>query len=168
MQRYSLCPSSPVGADLMRVRAAVPGDIPAMRRLAVGSPEAAQWDSRAWEEVFTAGAAPRVALVSDENDGVLGFVMARALGSEWELENIVVAASVRRRGIARQLVQHLMERARTQEAEAIHLEVRASNQAARTLYADCGFTETGRREAYYAQPAEDAVLYKFSFSSPNK
>jgi ribosomal protein S18 acetylase RimI-like enzyme len=38
------------------------------------------------------------------------------------------------------------------------LEVRASNFPAVALYGTLGFTETGRRPRYYADPIEDAVL----------
>jgi ribosomal-protein-alanine N-acetyltransferase len=38
------------------------------------------------------------------------------------------------------------------------LEVRASNGAALRLYERLGFSQTGRRRGYYADPVEDAVL----------
>jgi ribosomal-protein-alanine N-acetyltransferase len=38
--------------------------------------------------------------------------------------------------------------------------VRESNQAARALYIQLGFEESGRRKLYYANPQEDAVLYR--------
>ncbi len=43
-------------------------------------------------------------------------------------------------------------------AEAMQLEVRASNGAAIGLYQRLGFVEQGRRKGYYSAPAEDAVL----------
>ncbi len=39
-----------------------------------------------------------------------------------------------------------------------HLEVRASNRAAIGLYNSFGFNESGRRQRYYSDPIEDAVL----------
>jgi ribosomal-protein-alanine N-acetyltransferase len=38
------------------------------------------------------------------------------------------------------------------------LEVRASNGAARALYARMGFREVSVRRAYYREPAEDALV----------
>ena len=38
------------------------------------------------------------------------------------------------------------------------LEVRASNQAARTLYRQMGFAQISTRPKYYTNPVEDAVL----------
>ena len=45
-------------------------------------------------------------------------------------------------------------------AYEILLEVRASNQAALGFYRSLGFSETGRRPGYYADPVEDAVLMR--------
>jgi ribosomal-protein-alanine N-acetyltransferase len=88
-----------------------------------------------------------------------GFLVARYLPPEWELENIVVAPAVRRMGIGRQLMDALVVQGRQTNGTAIFLEVRESNTAARGLYERLGFMETGRRKAYYANPSEDAVLY---------
>ncbi|HET8900439.1 MAG TPA: hypothetical protein VFM84_00760, partial [Holophagaceae bacterium] len=40
----------------------------------------------------------------------------------------------------------------------LHLEVRVSNAAARSLYAGAGWRESGLRKGYY-RDGEDAVLY---------
>jgi ribosomal protein S18 acetylase RimI-like enzyme len=42
-------------------------------------------------------------------------------------------------------------------AEVVHLEVRASNEAARRFYGELGFDEVGARPRYYPD-GEDAVL----------
>jgi ribosomal-protein-alanine N-acetyltransferase len=42
----------------------------------------------------------------------------------------------------------------------VFLEVRESNAAARTLYENAGFEQTGRRRSYYTSPLEDAILYR--------
>jgi ribosomal-protein-alanine N-acetyltransferase len=44
---------------------------------------------------------------------------------------------------------------------SIFLEVRESNLAAQKLYQSCGFEQYSRRKAYYSDPAEDALLYRF-------
>lgn len=88
-----------------------------------------------------------------------GFLVARYVPSEWELENIVVAPAIRRMGIGRQLIDTLLVQARQTNSIAVFLEVRESNTAARSLYKKLGFMETGRRKAYYSNPSEGAVLY---------
>jgi len=53
---------------------------------------------------------------------------------------------------------------RRSSVAGVHLEVRASNEAARALYARLGFVETGRRPRYYAAPEEDAVLLSLALA----
>ena len=40
----------------------------------------------------------------------------------------------------------------------LSLEVRESNLAARTLYAGCGWVESGMRKGFYSHPTENAVI----------
>jgi ribosomal-protein-alanine N-acetyltransferase len=86
----------------------------------------------------------------------VGFLIAVVVEPEAELESIAVARQ--RRGTGRRLMQALVEQLEQAGVTRIFLEVRASNQAARGLYQALGFSETGRRRAYYADPVEDAVL----------
>jgi ribosomal protein S18 acetylase RimI-like enzyme len=58
----------------------------------------------------------------------------------------------------------LLDRARETNSERVFLEVRESNQAARAFYARLGFEQSGRRKLYYANPPEDAVLYRLTLN----
>jgi len=154
---------------MMLVRAAKASDIPAMKKLVLESPRAAQWSDDAYQSFFKSSRpVGRQVLVAEESGVVLGFIAASGIDSEWELENAVVAGESRQKGIGKQLVGELLKLAHEHHASAIHLEVRESNQPARGLYESCGFHKSGRRKAYYAGPREDAILYCFSFSSPEK
>jgi [ribosomal protein S18]-alanine N-acetyltransferase len=92
---------------------------------------------------------------------VQGFLVARHVASEWELENIVVAPLARRKGLGQQLLDALLVAARETNSSSVFLEVRESNAAARCLYEKAAFEQTGRRKSYYTDPVEDAVLYRF-------
>jgi ribosomal-protein-alanine N-acetyltransferase len=85
------------------------------------------------------------------------------VGTEWEIENIAVAGPARRRGLGTRLLAELLKRVHKAGAHNVFLEVRESNRAARELYQEWAFVESGRRKAYYHAPDEDAVLYRFSF-----
>jgi len=74
----------------------------------------------------------------------------------------VVAPTSRRQGLGRRLLHALLAGARETNSHSVFLEVRESNGAARSLYEKAGFAQTGRRKAYYKDPAEDALLYRFS------
>ena len=102
----------------------------------------------------------RLALVVEHQSAVQGFAVARVLVREWELENIVVADRAQRRGLGTRLLGELVSLARSQGAQSIFLEVRESNQAARSLYLKCAFVENGHRKSYYQNPPETAILYK--------
>ena len=132
-----------------------------MKALAAHAVTAAQWSDEHYRALFAAGP-ERVALVIEE-EAVVGFVVARVAGGEWELENIAVAGAARRRGLGTRLLGELLDRARARGAQAVFLEVRESNQAARALYEKWAFVESGRRRRYYRDPEEDAVVYRFQF-----
>lgn len=144
----------------VQVRQATPADLPALLALDTGSPTAAHWSESEYRRVLAEAA--HVILVIGE-DAPQGFIVGRDLGPEWEIQNIVVARPMQRRGLATQLVQELLGFARDRAAQAVYLEVRESNSAARALYSRMGFIETGRRKAYYSNPEEDAVLYRKLF-----
>ena len=148
-----------------RVRPATPADLPALLALDRGAPAAAHWTEADYHRLFAE--ATRVVLVIGE-DAVQGFIVGRDLGPEWEIENIVVASSVQRRGLGTRLVQKLLDLARSRGVQAVFLEVRESNRAARSLYSRIGFTESGRRRCYYKNPEEDALVCQKIVSPGNR
>ncbi len=92
-----------------------------------------------------------------------GFALAQVAADEAEILALGVDPSWRRKGVANRLVQGIKRGAARGGARALFLEVAASNAAAIALYAQNGFSEAGRRKAYYARadgPAEDAVIMR--------
>jgi ribosomal-protein-alanine acetyltransferase len=154
----------------MLIRAATPADIPAIIRLGQQSATAAHWTVELYRQAFQSEGVGRLVLVADSSaplasrpdlvGEVVGFLVARHLAAEWELENIVVALTARRQGLGKRLLEALFSAARETNGGAMFLEVRESNAAARSFYERAGFEPTGRRKGYYADPLEDAVLYR--------
>jgi ribosomal-protein-alanine acetyltransferase len=95
-------------------------------------------------------------IVAETDGRILGFAMYRVVAGEGELLNLAVDPSARRTGVARALLQEMM-----QEAEIWHLEVRESNLAAIALYDSLGFQKVGRRSGYYSD-GEAAQLFTFT------
>ena len=95
-----------------------------------------------------------------------GFLSACAIDAgglrEWEIENIVIAAHARRRGLGTKLLDEFLDSACGEGAATIFLEVRESNCAARSFYEKFRFVEDGRRRCYYREPEEDAILYRLN------
>jgi len=151
---------------MIRVRPATASDIPAMLSLEHHSVTAAHWSEEVYRRALDPAARPeRVVLVIEEG-AVLGFLVARVLADEWEIENVAVSGPARRRGLGSRLVGELLDRARDRGVRAVSLEVRESNRAARLLYEKWAFLPAGRRKAYYTDPVEDALLFRFNFPQP--
>jgi [ribosomal protein S18]-alanine N-acetyltransferase len=148
----------------MRIRPASPADIPAMMVLEKHAATAAHWSVEQHESAFSSGAPSRVVLILEEDGGVQAFIAGRALDKDWEIENIAVAGPARRRGLGTRLLGEFLDSARGRGAEAVFLEVRESNLAARRVYEKWAFVESGRRNCYYREPEEDAVVYRLGFS----
>ena len=144
----------------MTIRPATLADIPSMLQLDRQSATAAHWTDEQYRQAFQSEGPPRLLLVAESPLNIVGFLVARLVAPEWELENIVVAPSARRKGLGMRLLGALLAAARETSSSAIFLEVRESNAAARTLYEKASFEPAGRRKAYYANPVEDAVLYR--------
>ena len=162
MQNFSQLRSSQRPETLLTIRPATPADIPRLMELERHAATAAHWAEADYQRMFDAESAQRLALVLEEED-VQAFVVARGAATEWEIENVAVAGPARRRGLGARLLGELLNRLRARGAQAIFLEVRESNQAARALYEKWAFVESGRRKAYYRDPVEDAVHYRLTF-----
>ena len=139
------------------------------------SPSAAHWTEQQYLQLFQngSGVPERLVLIADSSrtassddttSSFAGFLVARHVANEWELENIVVATTARRKGLGRQLLDTLLTTARETNSASVFLEVRESNVAARSLYEKLGFRQTGHRLAYYVNPAEGAILYRTDLS----
>jgi ribosomal-protein-alanine N-acetyltransferase len=141
------------------------------------SPAAGHWSRSQYQALFapTDQKSERFAWVAEDDGaaqperippaspGIFAFLIAHRVDAEWELENIVVAATARRRGIGKRLLGELIEHVRSARGSEIFLEVRQSNHDARALYRKIGFEETGLRKGYYSYPPEDAILCRLRF-----
>lgn len=92
--------------------------------------------------------------------GLIGYVIAWFVLDEGEIANLAVVPSVRRRGVARALLEEIIGEARAAGIARLFLEVRESNVAAQALYASRGFTPIARRARYYRKPVEDAIVLR--------
>jgi tRNA threonylcarbamoyl adenosine modification protein YeaZ/ribosomal-protein-alanine acetyltransferase len=105
---------------------------------------------------------PRVA----EQDGrLVGYMVAWLGVGTGHLGNIAVAPHARRRGVARALLDDLLERARALRVENLTLEVRVSNFGAQQLYRIYGFRLAGLRRGYYRDSGEDALIMEWRQSA---
>lgn len=145
----------------MRIRRAKMQDLNALLSLSDSSDNAGRWNATHYQTVLQAAKKDHLNLVMVGDDkSVIAFLVARVTTDEWDIENIVVASQHRRKGIAARLLHHLLDAALKQKVKAVLLEVRESNEAARSLYEREGFVIAGRRKQYYSRPEEDAVILR--------
>jgi ribosomal-protein-alanine N-acetyltransferase len=156
-------------SDDARIRAARADDIPHLIQLERTTATAPHWSDSDYRAIAkklepNSGNATYIALIveSPQEKRLLGFLMAQAIGTDCEIENIVVAESERRRGLGSRLVQEFKRIASARAVANIFLEVRESNQAAIRLYVQNGFRQEGRRKDYYRNPDEDALLLRLA------
>ena len=96
--------------------------------------------------------------VAEEDGEIAGCCGIRNIAGEGEITNVVVAEKFRRRGIARSLMEYMLEQAPLHGIGDVTLEVRVSNRPAINLYESLGFKGEGVRPNFYEKPKEDALI----------
>ncbi len=91
-------------------------------------------------------------------EDIVAFLVFWVVHDEIHVLNVAVDPAFRRTGIATSILRHLAEESRAEDASFITLEVRHQNRAAIALYDALGYEIIGRREAYYADTGEDALI----------
>jgi ribosomal-protein-alanine N-acetyltransferase len=86
---------------------------------------------------------------------IVAFCACWVIAGELHINTLAVDGDMRRRGIATNLLHHVLQQTAVKRAT---LEVRRSNTAALKLYEGLGFTATAVRRRYYSNPDEDALI----------
>jgi ribosomal-protein-alanine N-acetyltransferase len=123
-------------------------DYPAIARIQMRVPEAAQWPLGDYSNYQL--------IVACVGADVVGFCAWRQTAAdEAELLNLAVHPEYREKGIGTALAEELRRIAKGQ----IFLEVEEQNQVARRLYERAGWVELGVRNDYYG-PGRNAIVMK--------
>lgn len=99
-----------------------------------------------------------VCFAAEKAGHLLGYLLAYHAADEAEIARIAVQKEARRQGAAGKLMQALEHYCEEHKMEKLLLDVRESNEAARSFYTKKGFVEDGIRQGFYVNPSEDAVL----------
>ena len=91
-----------------------------------------------------------------ENNNVIGYLEYSLIYDRMEIDNVFVDESRRREGIGNKLMSAIVAIAIDSHVINITLEVRVSNDSARSLYRKFGFREVALRKFYYGD--EDGIL----------
>jgi ribosomal-protein-alanine N-acetyltransferase len=100
--------------------------------------------------------------VAEIDQIVIGYGIMSTGAGEAHVLNLCVDNQYRFRGIGSQLLEHLLEFARSLGVSDVFLEVRPSNTIAIRLYQSRGFGQIGMRRGYYQAIGgrEDAVVLR--------
>jgi ribosomal-protein-alanine N-acetyltransferase len=95
-----------------------------------------------------------------------GLILARVAGGEAEILTLAVIPAARRHGTASSLLHAVVIRLAAIGANVVFLEVSVKNTAALALYFHEGFTQAGRRPAYYSDRS-DALVLRMELAAPD-
>ena len=138
------------------IRALRGEDSAAVAQILRRSPEAVFWPEASVREVIEWQGV--LGLVNEAPGSVVGFLIGRQVGEEAEVLNLAVAPESRRRGEGGALLKAAVVEFRKRGVTRVFLEVRESNVAGIAFYKNHSFLPTGRREGYYREPVEAAIV----------
>ncbi|MDJ0919840.1 MAG: N-acetyltransferase [Henriciella sp.] len=143
-----------------------PEDAPRMAHLhAAAFPPGEAWSENSLSELM---AQPSVIGLGVEGNLALEAVLiAQKVPPEAEILTLATAPTARRKGVATDLFNGCMSILKPYGITELRLEVAADNRPAREFYAQVGFREDGRREAYYHRrngTRVDAILMSRAIS----
>jgi len=128
------------------------GECLRLDRLALGG----LWNADQWERELSE--ANRPVLGWRQGSHLLAMASAWLVLEELQITAVAVHPGHRRRGLARRLLEALLQLGREAGAERASLEVASGNEAARALYAGLGFQEVAVRRGYYRN-GDDALVH---------
>lgn len=99
----------------------------------------------------------------DQNE-VYGYGGVLTIGSDSDIQTIAVDPQMQGMGHGKKLLTKLLAEATEAHAKQVFLEVRADNEAAKSLYLQTGFKEVGVRPKYYQPDGVDAVIMQLQLS----
>jgi len=163
--RYSSAKVSEVGMADARVRSIASSHIADLIRLGFEA-NLNPWTAQNYlDELQTPNSIMLV--LEGPNARTIGFIVGRVVTSsvndnsnDAEIYNIAVTEKHRGHGFGQLLFDSFMENCVTQAVETVWLEVRESNRHAIDFYARNGFEPVQKRNNFYQNPREHAILMR--------
>jgi [ribosomal protein S18]-alanine N-acetyltransferase len=117
------------------------------------------WSEQTWWAEL-AGRPRRDYVVAEADGAIVGYAGLDVAGDVADVMTVATAPDHQRKGIGRLLLDDLTRRAAVHGCEALLLEVRADNDAARNLYDRNGFEVISVRRRYYQPGDVDALVMR--------
>ena len=87
-----------------------------------------------------------------------GYLIVARYTDAWHVMNVAVDEPYRRRGVARLMLETMLQETDVDGSRGHTLEVRVTNVSAIRLYESLGFRPAGMRRGYYTDNREDALI----------
>jgi len=118
------------------------------------------WSADQFKEEFAKAPKSAQYLAAEIEGQLIAYAGIFYVADVADIHTITVVTDHRRKGIGRELLKRLIDWARVKKAQAIMLEMRLGNDAARPLYESFGFIEISKRENYYGPGLTAVVMHK--------
>jgi len=118
------------------------------------------WSADQFKEEFAKAPKSAQYLAAEFEGQLIAYAGIFYVADVADIHTLTVVADQRRKGIGRELLKRLIDWARVKKAQAIMLEMRLGNDAARPLYESFGFIEISKRENYYGPGLTAVVMHK--------
>jgi ribosomal-protein-alanine acetyltransferase len=120
----------------------------------------AAWSAAQFKEEFAKAPKDAYYLAAEVQGELIAYAGIFYVADVADIHTITVVEKYRRKGVGRELLKRLIDWARVKKADAIMLEMRLGNDAARPLYEQNGFVEVSKRENYYGPGLTAMVMRK--------
>ncbi len=94
-------------------------------------------------------------VIKDQQEQVAGYILVLYYKRSVRLYSLAIAPQLQGLGLAKLLLNHVINHEKTKHFQRITLEVRDSNKKAQQLYKSLGFTKSKVKKNYYED--EDAI-----------
>jgi ribosomal-protein-alanine N-acetyltransferase len=103
-------------------------------------------------------------LVAVQDGEIIAYGCYLIISPEAHLTNLAVRPEFRRKAVASEILNRILDITSARECEYIILEVRPGNASAIGFYEQAGFRLLYRRPRYYRNPVEDALVMVYYFN----
>lgn len=144
--------------DKLLLRPMTVADVDAVASLDARAFGESGWSRRHFVGELTESPISIFYVLADAEDNLLGYFGTWHIVDQLQLCTFAVDPDRHGLGLGSVLLSCVIRLAQRLQCHLIQLEVRASNTAARTLYANRGFVEEAVRRNFYSKPTEDGIL----------
>lgn len=102
-----------------------------------------------------------ICYTAKKDNELCGYIGYHFICDEFHISNVAILYNMRRQGIAKLLINKVIQDAIDNSISGITLEVRESNEPAIKLYESYGFKALGLRKKYYENTEDAIIMWKY-------